>query len=53
MAPNKYQKLFTKEDSVVVFIDHQPQVRSFTSMTKGKSFDVVAVVSHTVDAALP
>lgn len=26
MSPNKYQKLFTPEDSVVVFIDHQPQM---------------------------
>ena len=25
-AANKYQKLFTPEDSVVVFIDHQPQM---------------------------
>jgi len=26
MTANKYQKLFTPEDSVVVFIDHQPQM---------------------------
>lgn len=26
MAPNKYQKLFTPEDTAIVFIDHQPQM---------------------------
>ena len=26
MSPNKYQKLFTPDDTVIVFIDHQPQM---------------------------
>ena len=26
MSPNKYQKLFTPDDTAIVFIDHQPQM---------------------------
>jgi hypothetical protein len=26
MAPNKYHDLFTAKDTVIVFIDHQPQM---------------------------
>ncbi|KAL7563133.1 hypothetical protein ACA910_012314 [Epithemia clementina (nom. ined.)] len=43
MPANKYQKLFTPEDSVVVFIDHQPQ------MTFGvDNIDKASLINNTV-----